>query len=154
MGRRSDARPPAQNHLAGHELAVVFAERTRQRLVSRITGVGARCPFPAIAEQLLNTRTSRRSGMESSRLEQVSLDHCLARDVFPFCLGRKSATFPTCKRVSLEATYVAHGCVKQCRKSVPTRQCEHPPAGLIVSIAPPVEGRLPRGALYIIPAFG
>ena len=90
MTRGSDARPPAKNHLAGHELGVVFAERAGQRLVSRITGVRARRPFPAVAEQLLNTRTSCGSGMESSRLEQVSLDRCVARDVFPFRLDRKS----------------------------------------------------------------
>ena len=127
MTRGSDARSPAQNHLAGHELAVVFAERAWKRLVSRITGVGAGRPFPAIAEQLLNPCTSRCSRMESSSLEQVSLDPCLARNVFPFRLSRKPATSPTRKRISLEATDVAHGRIKQGRKpcqpvSVNTRQ--------------------------------
>jgi hypothetical protein len=35
--RGSDARSPAQNHLAGHELAVVLTEHARERLISRIT---------------------------------------------------------------------------------------------------------------------
>jgi hypothetical protein len=78
---------------------MVPAERTRKRLVSRITGVGTGRPFPAIAEQLLNTRTSRCRGMQSSNVAQVSLHRCFARDVFPFRL--KSATSSTCKRIGL-----------------------------------------------------
>src|SRR5271165_653426 len=112
MTRRSDARSPAENHLAGHELAVVLTERARKRLVSRITGIGARRPFPAIAEELLDTRTSCRSGMELSSVEQVSLDRYLARHVFPLRLSRKPATPPVRKRLGLETTYVAYGRIK------------------------------------------
>ena len=56
---RGDARSSAQNHLTGHKFAVVFAERTGERLVSWIAGIGAGRPFPAIAEKLLEA-TARR----------------------------------------------------------------------------------------------
>src|SRR5579863_10513876 len=109
MTRRSNARAPAQNHLAGHELAVVLTERARKRLVSRITGIGARRPFPAIAKELLDTRTLCCRGMEFSSVEQVSVDRRLARDVFPLRLSWKPVTPPTRERLGLETTYVAYG---------------------------------------------
>src|ERR1051325_11239954 len=43
--RGGGAGPPAQDHLAGHELAVVFGQGTRKGLVSGIAGVGAGRPF-------------------------------------------------------------------------------------------------------------
>src|SRR5271165_3110440 len=108
MTRRGNTRSSAQNHLAGHELAVVLAEGTGKRPVSWITGVSAGRPFPTIAEKLLDTLTSRSRGMESSRFEKVSLRVHLARDAFPFRFRWKPATSPTCERIGLEKTYVAH----------------------------------------------
>jgi hypothetical protein len=124
---RGDARSPAQNHLAGHELAVVLTERAWKRLVSRITGIGGRRPFPAIAEELLDTRTSCCSGMEFSGVEQVSVNRCLARDVFPLRLSWKPATTPTRKRLGLEQltwhTGVSSSAESPCQPvSVNTRQ--------------------------------
>ena len=57
MIRGCDARPSAQNHLAGHKLAVVFAQRSREGLVSRIAGVGAGRPFPTVTEELVDAFT-------------------------------------------------------------------------------------------------
>ena len=67
--RGGGAGAPAQDHLTGHELAVVFAQGTRKGLVSRIAGVGAGRPFPTIAEQLLNTHTGGHCRMKSSGVE-------------------------------------------------------------------------------------
>src|SRR5271170_5213619 len=125
MARRGSTRSSAQNHLAGHELALVLAEGTGKRLVSWITGVGAGCPFPAIAEKLLDTRASWCCGVKSSGLEQVSPHRRLARKKFPFRFRGEPVTLPTCERIRLEKTDVAHGLVQQRGKPVPTPEREH-----------------------------
>src|SRR5262249_42465323 len=106
---RCGARPSAQNHLTGHKLAVVFAQRTRKGLVSRIAGVGTGRPFPTVPEELLNTHTARGCGMQPPTVEQVPVRRCLARDAFPFFFRWESATSPACKGIGLEETYVAYG---------------------------------------------
>src|SRR5260370_14885188 len=71
--RGCDAGPSAQNHLTGHELAVVFAQCTRKGLVSRIAGVGAGRPFPTIAEQLLQNHPASHCTMNPPGDEEISL---------------------------------------------------------------------------------
>src|SRR5690606_39176809 len=46
---RGRAAAAAQDQLSAHELAVVFAERARQRAEARVRTVGARGPLPAVA---------------------------------------------------------------------------------------------------------
>ena len=65
MIRWCDARPSAQNHLTGHKLAVVLAQRPREGLVSRICGGRARGPFPTVAEELVHSFAVRSCGMQS-----------------------------------------------------------------------------------------
>src|SRR5580700_1890011 len=50
--RRRDARSATQHHLPTHELAVVLAQRSVQRLKARIAKVGAARPHPAVAKVL------------------------------------------------------------------------------------------------------
>ena len=64
-----DARPAAQNHLAGHKLAVVFAQRPGKGLVSRIAGVSAGCPVPAVPKELLDPRALRLGWMQPPGVE-------------------------------------------------------------------------------------
>ena len=53
VGGGGDAGASAQDHLAGHELAVVLAEGSGERFVAGIAGVGAGGPLPYVAEELL-----------------------------------------------------------------------------------------------------
>src|ERR1700676_4125317 len=112
MTARRDAGPSAQNHLAGHELADVFAKRTRERLVSWIAGVGTGRPFPTVTEELFNSDTVRSRWMQRARVEKISAHQCLARDRFPFRFRWEPTTSPACKCISLEETYVAYGRVE------------------------------------------
>src|SRR5215831_15381915 len=57
---RRDGRAAAQHHLAGHELAVVLADRPLGRTVARVGHIGAHGPLPDIADHLLKACARRR----------------------------------------------------------------------------------------------
>src|SRR5580658_2906933 len=117
MIRRSDARASPEDHLTGHEFAVVFAQCTWERFVSGIARVGACRPFPAVAKQLLDARgPTRRCWMQPACIEWIPLQRLLARDVFPFSLCRKSTAAPPGKGIGLIETDVADRRIKQIRK--------------------------------------
>ena len=152
MIRRCDARTSPQNHLTGHKLAVVFAQRTGAKFVSGIRGVRARSPFPTVPKELLNALTARPCGMQPTRFKQISVKGFLPHHMFPFRFRWESATSPSSKRLGLEVTDVAHGRIKQRGKSVPAPQGEDPPASLIMSIPLPVERGHPRPLVRHLPA--
>src|SRR3569623_2842098 len=62
VSRRCDAGATSQNHLGGHELAVILAERSRQRTIPRIAGIRRGGPLPNVAEDLLQPGPRRSSG--------------------------------------------------------------------------------------------
>src|SRR5579863_846108 len=64
VGRGRDAGTAAQDKLAAHELAVIFAQRAGQRTESRIAEIGAGGPFPAIAKELRGALECGRSALE------------------------------------------------------------------------------------------
>src|SRR5262245_29718886 len=148
-----DAGPSPQNHLTGHELAVVFAQGPRNGLVAWIPGVGAGRPFPTVSEDLLNTHTGGHGRMKPTGVEQVSLRGCLGRGAFPFRFRGQPTTSPARKCIALEETYVAHGRIKQQGKSVPAPQREHPPARSVIRITFPIQRRLPTRMLHDVPSL-
>ena len=75
--------PASQDHLIGHELAVVFRRRPLGRAKSRIGGVGAGRPLPDLARQV---REGRRIG---------------SRRLLPLRLGRQPSPRPPRKGVGL-----------------------------------------------------
>src|SRR5690606_21053853 len=52
MALRGGTTAAAQDHLPGHELAVVLAQAAFERAEAGVGAVGAGCPFPNITEQL------------------------------------------------------------------------------------------------------
>src|SRR5690606_23890540 len=81
MRLRGGAAATAQHHLAGHELAVVFAEAARQWAESGVGPVGAGGPFPDVAEQLRRALV-RAAG--SGRMQVIAFQELAIRRS-PFC---------------------------------------------------------------------
>src|SRR5262249_19162994 len=98
-----------QNHLTAHEFAVVFAERARKWLVTRVPAIGARRPLPAVSEELLNADTARRCWMQSPGVEQVASRRYVAGDAFPLRFRRQTATSPARKCIGFVKTDVTYG---------------------------------------------
>ena len=59
MRPRRGTRAAAEDHLVAHELAVVFAQRTRGGAIAGIGRVRAGGPLPDVAEQLARCRPGR-----------------------------------------------------------------------------------------------
>ena len=55
MGGGGDAGASAEDHLGGHEFAVVLAQRAGEGLVAGVAGVGGLGPLPDVAEELLGS---------------------------------------------------------------------------------------------------
>src|SRR3954469_12620663 len=70
----------AQHHLVTHEFSVVLAERACERRESGIGRIGARSPFPHVAEELRDVGVWFRGlGVQESALEEVAVERNVAR---------------------------------------------------------------------------
>ena len=143
MTRGCDTGSSTQNHLAGHKLAVVFAERTRKGLVTWVTRVGACCPLPRVPEELVDAIAGRDCGMQSPALEQVPVNRTSIRGKFPFRFVRKAAASPARERIGLKKAHVAYGRIQQGGKRMPTAKSEDAP---LYGIVFPILWRLPPGS--------
>lgn len=117
MIRRCNAGSSAGNHLATHKLAVIFAQCTWQRLVSRIAHIGTSSPLPAVTKELGNTISVCRCWMQTPYLKQISVPRRLASNEFPFGLCGESAATPARECIGFEETYMAYAGYQAARKA-------------------------------------
>src|SRR5262249_3801757 len=101
----------AENELIAHELAVILAERAGGRPVARVADVGARCPLPDIAKQLVERASIIRS-RDSLRMKMAALKKmtCGSRSgggCFPFRLHGQTRPGPARKGVGFIVADVA-----------------------------------------------
>ena len=103
-GRREHT-SAAQHLLAGHELAVVFPDRT---VGNREAGVGLvrrRSPFPAVAEELAESTCGRpgscrvKGEVVALLIEDVADDRIIGSSSFPLELGGQASARPCSERV-------------------------------------------------------
>ncbi|MNE80892.1 hypothetical protein D3C80_1775020 [compost metagenome] len=114
MVPRCDATAAAQHHLAGHELAVVFAQAAGQRLEARVGAVGAGGPFPDIAEHLLRHLRIVRCGdrLQVVVVDEVALQRKLRCRHLPFRFRGQPCVGPAGVGVGLVEAQVADRCVE------------------------------------------
>jgi hypothetical protein len=117
--RRTSA---AQHHLAGHELAVVFADRAGRFAIARVGDVGTRRPLPDLAGALKGAR----------------------RDL-PLGFARKPLARPFGKGGSLEGADMADRPERIDRFE--TGQGEDVPGAVPIL---PIKGRLPSALIYAV----
>src|SRR5580698_9930999 len=99
VGRRRNAGTAAQHHLPTHELAVVFAERTRQRPKAWVAKIGARRPLPTIPPPLalraaLVLDEGSWHGNQITRVQQVAFGRFVFGCSLPLELGRQPLPGP------------------------------------------------------------
>ena len=113
MARRRDTGASPENHLARHKLAVVFTECARWRDITWISGVGARCPVPAISEELVDAGPLSTNQGAAFLFPGNFLLPGFRSGKLPLLLGGQTAATPFCEGVRLEIAHVAHGRIKQ-----------------------------------------
>src|SRR4029077_1541540 len=90
MAARRRARSAPQDELVAHELAVVLTQGSGSGLVAGIGDVGAGGPLPHVSKHLvagaLVARCEVGGGMESARLQEVSVSADAGRDRLPLSL--------------------------------------------------------------------
>ena len=106
---RCRARAATQNILIAHELAVVFAERTRPGPVTGVRRVGTASPLPNVAEHLLETAVGasappHRCRMKPLGLYEVAVDLDFRRGAFPFKFCWQPGAGPVRVGVGFEIT--------------------------------------------------
>ncbi|MNE18332.1 hypothetical protein D3C80_1113640 [compost metagenome] len=112
--------PAAQDHLIGHELAVVFRRSPLGRTEPRIGGIGAGRPLPDLARQVGEGR------------------RVTPRRLFPFRLGRQPPPRPSGKGVGLIEADMTHR--RRRIDGAPPAQGHGAPSRRLFA---PVEGRRP-----------
>nr|WP_236953258.1 hypothetical protein [Immundisolibacter cernigliae] len=147
---RCQAATAAQHHLAGHELAVVLADRALGRPVARVRQVGAGGPLPDVAEHLLEAGAGPgRLGFEPVLVQKIAAGRGGDRSGgrLPFELSRQAPAGEagigvgfvkaqvTDRRGRIEGTHAA--------------ECEHLPA--VFALFPVQRGR-PAARLHRSPA--
>ena len=108
-----DAGAAAEDHLRGHELAVVLAERAGEGLVAGVAGVGGLGPLPDVAEDLLEAAGvgAAGAGVEVRRI-RASCRRAGATwsgDELPLELGGEAVAGPAGEGVGFEEAEVADG---------------------------------------------
>ena len=100
VATRGCAGAAAQHHLIDHELAVVFADRAIGCTITRIGRIGARSPFPDIAEHLARRGVVRGNRAQVSGFDEVAgvrIERCCSK--LPFELRRQALAAPTRERI-------------------------------------------------------
>ncbi len=149
-----DAGAAAQHELAGHELAVVLADRAARRLEPRIGGVGAAGPFPEVAEHLAQPRAGgRRGGREPSGSREIAGDRQAFRGMLPFGLGGQARARPGRIGFRLIEADVADG-GRQIERPQPVQGHRAPADTLVLWGFLPIERRNPVLGPGSSPALG
>src|ERR1700739_1276951 len=106
----SRARASAQHHLSAHEFPVIFTQRSGQRLKSRITEIGARCPLPAVSPKLARvlTRILRRGWRQPLRIQEIAMHRISFRCHFPLQLRWQPLAGPARVSVGFKVADMAH----------------------------------------------
>ena len=149
MAGRRRAGTATQNDLVCHELAVVFAEGSRQRLETWIGAVGACRPFPNIAKDLGEAIVEGGRGVQSTAVAEVARHLLWRRCGFPLRLRRQPRPRPSGEGVGFEEADVADRGVA-IDGTAPLEPVLEPLTVLLV----PVQGRAPTALSRRSPAFG
>src|ERR1700723_1028893 len=116
MRARCDRRSSTKNHLAAHELAVVFAKSTRHGGKTWVAEVCALGPLPHIPEHLRRTLCrplAQGHGVQRSVLEKITgCRQTLCRDL-PLGLSRQPLAGPARKSVCFVKAHMAHRSLQQ-----------------------------------------
>src|SRR5580698_2913811 len=150
----SDAGAAAQDHLAAHEFAVVFAERAAQGLEAGIGEIGAGGPLPAIAPVLADS-IGGGNWLEFTAFDEIAGDGLGFRGCLPFEFGWQAMAGPAGVCVGFEVADLANGSVGDGSERQVTAKGEDGPvcAGCVAGLVP-VEGRAPAIGLDGVPAGG
>ena len=113
IGRGSATAAP-QDHLPGHEFAVVLAQTAIQRLEAGVGAIGTAGPFPNVPKQLAGL-IGRVSPTDHRRemvlLDKVACTRKTGSGHFPFGFGWQAGAGPAGVCVRLVKAQVTDGCL-------------------------------------------
>src|SRR5690242_13402603 len=141
----------AQHILVAHELAIVFAQRARLRLIARIRSVGGLGPLPQIAKHLFQRtwKAIRGARMEPATLGELTCDGRVGGCDLPFRLSGQPRASPARVSIRLEVTQMTNRFVPA--DGTHAGQSHHPPISLTLL---PIKWRIPATLIHRSPAQG
>ena len=155
VGGGCDAGASAEDHLSGHEFAVVFADGAGSGLEAGIAEVGAGGPLPGVAEELggIGGELGRAgSGVQAVGFEEVSGDGGGGCGEFPLKFGGEPESAPACVGVGFIEADVGDGGGEEIGEGNGAAEGEDGPlAGIVLR---PVERSGPLEGVDGDPAIG